>query len=721
MSVESLARYRIDKRLGMLGWKLDAKKESEINVRLGRHLKSHLDVKRLKGTEPDYTLYGEDSSIPIGIIEAKRPQHPKLSDALVQADGYASKLNLENAMLFASDGNIVLARHVSGEPAYIDGEPVCDFLPQDILSKIAVSKKIDTGEHLKNANDLIRIFERASNALRKDGVETGLSSLAEFCILIFIKTLSEKNRNLPNCGWDEISNKRGRAMRARYIEIINKYQKRYNGLLQQTKIRTPSVLEDMVRSIDTINFSGTDLDIKGGAYEYFLSTYSAASKSILGQYFTPRHITRMMASMLDVKFNETIYDPFCGTGGMLLSCYEQLYRQIKPRQKPKLDNQTLYGNDFAPSASQLAKMNMVIVGDGHSNITCRDSIGEGVQKKYNAVITNIPFNLDPRNDGSVYNVPEETDSNALCVHHCLQSLKPGGRAALIVPETIAYQPRYRNLRRIISSNHKLSAVIRLPRPTFKKYTSAQTCILFIEEAHNSSTNKFSLIHLKSDGFSAGTWREPTYDSDIPQFLNKWGSHQKEYKQVSVKHGDEFFKVSQHQESSQDSWSLGELIDVVREKTPLNPDEFYIQPGLNSRTNTVSPYGESRLGRNVSNYRKGKVLAHAGDLMIATLHTQRGNGLFAIADQTYMTTSQIVGKIREDVIDKYYLIIQLRKKLPTLETTDLVGRETYKEDEILGIRIQKPTSIDKNTKKLQDLMRQKFEIEHKIKELEGKEK
>ncbi len=119
-------------------------------------------------------------------------------------------------------------------------------------------------------------------------------------------------------------------------------------------------------------------------------------------------------------------------------------------------------------------------------------------------------------------------------------------------------------------------------------------------------------------------------------------------------------------------------------------------------------------------RGGKVIAQPGDLIISTLHTQNGNGMFAISDKEYICTSQIVAKIKEDIIDKKYLCLVLRKVLPTLKSRDLVGREPYKPAEILSLRIPKPEYLpDGLVDKIICLKKQRREIEHQINEAENK--
>ena len=121
-----------------------------------------------------------------------------------------------------------------------------------------------------------------------------------------------------------------------------------------------------------------------------------------------------------------------------------------------------------------------------------------------------------------------------------------------------------------------------------------------------------------------------------------------------------------------------------------PNEEYFEPRLSRNGVLSSSSGYGRFGRNIKG--NEKVLAEKGDLIIATLHTQ--DCLFAYSDKTYVTTSQIVAKVKEDLVSKAYLAFVLNKILPTIRKSDLVGRETYKNNEILSLRIPKPSNKDK---------------------------
>ena len=156
----------------------------------------------------------------------------------------------------------------------------------------------------------------------------------------------------------------------------------------------------------------------------------------------------MMCILLNPQIEEQIYDPFCGTGGMLIGIYNLLRKNIKKEKEIEiLNEQMLWGTDISFGTSQLAKMNMILLGDGHSNIQKDNSLKKIVNEKYDIVITNIPFNLSNIRKGEIPDT-SETNANILCIHHCINSIKKGGRICIIVPDNICYNSKYKDLRKI---------------------------------------------------------------------------------------------------------------------------------------------------------------------------------------------------------------------------------------------------------------------------------
>ncbi len=709
---EAHARVRINSMIESAGFKTHNFNSSDPSVEYERDVRNHLMRDRLNkaGKVPDYHFYEPNAATPMAFLEAKRFQGVKLEDALKQAIEYAMiacDTNTPAMIVFASDGIQVRSRHADGRELTLNNYPI-DYIPSPILMReLIVHPTTTQGQAINSVKSIIKLFEKVSGLMRSDGIDAGLERLREFCALLFIKIMSERGNTLAREKWDCLSSITGQNLIRGYKTIHQEYRKTYGDIFSATQLNNPVILEQIISSLIPINFTNSAIDIKGEAFEYFLAEYNAGAKSELGQHFTPRHITTMMAALLSPQTGDKILDPFCGTGGMLISMYQYIRMGFDSEKADfrnklhELQRATLFGTDISGGASSLAKMNMIILGDGQSNIQRADSFDNLEHHAYDKVITNIPFNLKgPINAQQCLPFIQASgmplsDYNSLCVVKCIESLKHGGSAAIVLPLTFCHSPEYKQIRDYIARKSKIRACIRLPKKTFIFYTTAQTAILIIDNAHRQQTRDFTYIHLKSDGMSQDSMREPIPENDMQELL-EYISENRIHEapgavEMQYSKGGSFLEFQQLFGSSENVWKLEELLTIKDTKQPLEPDRLYAQPGLDSQSNLVRVKGNLRLGRNI---KAEKVIAQAGDLIIGTLHTNSGNGLFAVADREYICTSQIVATIREDRVPPEYLIQALRREFSRqLIPTDLVGRENFTSKQILNVLIPKPSDVE----------------------------
>ena len=724
---EAHARVRINSMIESAGFKTHDYQLSDPSVEYERDVRNQVMRQRLSqaGKVPDYHFYAANSATPMAFLEAKRFQGGRLDDALKQATEYAMIAcgsDKPPMLVFASDGIQVRSQHADGSELTLNNYPI-DYIPSPTLMQDLVATPAATqGQAINSVKSIIKLFEKVSALMRSDGIDAGMERLREFCALLFIKIMSERGNIASRENWDRLSSIIGQNLISGYKNIHQEYRDTYDDIFSATQLNNPSTLEQIISSLRPINFTNSAIDIKGEAFEYFLAEYNAGKKSELGQHFTPRHITTMMAALLSPQTGEKVLDPFCGTGGMLISMYQHIRMGLDPDQSDfsdklsELQNETLYGSDISGGAASLAKMNMIILGDGQSNIQRADSFDTLEQHRYDKVITNIPFNLPKDRINTQQTLPfvkaskmSFTDYNSLCVVKCIESLKRGGSAAIVLPLTFCHSPDYRQIRDYIARKSRIRACIRLPGKTFISYTTAQTAILIVDNAHVQETNEFSYIHLKSDGMSQDKKREPVPDNDMRDLLEYISENRIDEAPnvVKMQHrsGGSFLEFQQIFGTADNVWKLEELITLKSTKVMLEPDKLYAEPGLDSQSNLVSIKGNLRLGRNIN---KEKVIASEGDLIVGTLHTNNGNGLFGIADREYICTSQIVGKIREDIVPPEYLIQALRREFPRqLIPTDLVGRENFTIKQILSVLVPKP-----NAKELAEM----YKVQESIEEL-----
>lgn len=493
-------------------WIIDNKPEKNVYFQKAKpeHQSKLEIISKKKGyKKPDYILYKD--SQPIGIIEAKRGGEP-LVEALKQATEYAEML--EAPLIFASNGAYVETSHlIKQKPLFINGDKVDKIIRyQEAISFIEKGdNEIYTisPELIKSKEDLIRVFKNVNNLLRKANIFSGYDRISEFSSILFLKLISEKDGEKSY--WNSIK-KQDDDFLLSYLNstVIRELETKYGGgVFSEINIKKPSLLRQIMEMLDPLILSDIKTDIKGDAFEYFLKNMNQADND-LGQYFTPRHVVKAMVHLVNPKFKETIYDPFCGTGGFLIESFNHIKENsiIETEEERKiLTEKTLFGVD-ATKVSTIAKKNMILHGDGHSNIKEQDSLENPVNNKYRALITNIPFSLkDVDYTNLYYNGIGKKNGDAVCMLHCLNALEKDGRMAVIVPEGFLFRKELKEVRKFLLSQANLELIVSLPSGIFQPYTGVKTDILYFTNAHNpEKRDGYYYFEVKNDGFTLDAHR-----------------------------------------------------------------------------------------------------------------------------------------------------------------------------------------------------------------------
>ena len=483
--------------------------------------KSDKEKKLLSSKRPDFILYDKKEN-PIAIIETKKSSHKNVAAALEQAITYAKLLKVDIAFVFSK--NILLSYHlVANASLYIDEQELVEFPESEILEKFVTQKTnsilLSEKVKIKSRKDLISVFEYANKQLRKAGITIGISRFTEFAILLFLKLVSEKESGftykIPDyISWDNYKTKSGDEL-LNYINeiVIPKLDEIFQSnekdtIFEKMKIKDSASLKNIIEKLDTLDISNIKTDIKGDAFEYFIQKYNSGNKD-LGEYFTPRHIVNFLVKIANPKYGEKIYDPFCGTGGMLISSFGYIYNNLEnfqlltPVVLEDLRKNTLYGSEKTTTA-KIAKMNMILTGDGHSNIKQQDTFVNPISNKFDIVITNIPFSQE--GTGAEFYDIDTNDGDSQAIQHILKSLKNNikSRAFVIVPEGVLNNSELSSLRKKLVLENHLQGVISLPCGAFLPYTEAKTSVLCLKSICDNT--KLFFYEVKNDGYTLTTRR-----------------------------------------------------------------------------------------------------------------------------------------------------------------------------------------------------------------------
>ena len=533
LPIERDTETLIDRTLTNLGWQ-DQPKHGKRNV-FKQQPKTLDQKKALKGLHPDYILYPTDSDQPLIVIEAKRAGR-NIHDALRQGLEYAQRIKAP--IVFATDGIFTKTLHVQFQkPLTLNGEELDELIREYLALQYLETSDLATKDKnvLESRKELISIFDQANELLRGEGLQAGVDRFSEFANILFLKIISEREDVNEESGapdfikreyrWDFFKNKTGTELRDYINSIVLQHFRDWfddKDIFADLRIRSPERLRKIIDLLDPLYLIDANTDIKGDAFEYFLKSYSSGNYNDLGQYFTPRHIVKTMVRVLNPQLGEKIYDPFCGTGGMLTETFKYIHNRM-PQNKNSLGllrQHTVYGRELTTIA-RIAKMNMILIGDGHSNVKQLDSLERPVVGEYDAVITNIPFSQET-DWGGLYDLPTR-NGDSICLQHCLQALNkdnPNSRAAIIVPEGFLFDAKFRKERKFLVEKYDLHTVISLPSGVFLPYTPQKASILYVKQrAKGKKKERIWFFEVKSDGFTLDNYRKPLANNDLDTLLD----------------------------------------------------------------------------------------------------------------------------------------------------------------------------------------------------------
>ena len=330
-------------------------------------------------------------------------------------------------------------------------------------------------------------------------------------------------------------------------------------------------LQVCVGPIEGVRLMGSNLRIMDDAFEYLLPTEAKKKK---GQFFTPRHVVEMCVRMLNPTRKEFVMDPACGSGGFLLHamdwCYPATDNDARELRKHKYAAKYLWGIDFEQRAAKTSRALMLIAGDGHTNIFGPDvssldpktwyetgsgqALMQGLRQakltakripenepltdddhaweyfenlKFDVILANPPFAGEMKDRKMLVHyelakralkrakdkAPKE-ERDVLFIERILKMLKPGGRAAIVLPQGKFNNSSLAFIREWILKKARLLAVVGLHPNTFKPHTGTKTSVLFIQKYTQEEINEINKVQQEV----AATC--PDYVAKIKKLLKK---------------------------------------------------------------------------------------------------------------------------------------------------------------------------------------------------------
>ena len=329
------------------------------------------------------------------------------------------------------------------------------------------------------------------NTLRHDGVDYG-DYIEQLAYLLFIKMADERGLELPeDTDWPYLRKQSGAALLDAYVEALRTLGQR-QGMLgdifsgAQSRLTNPVNLHRLIGLIDETEWIELDVDVKAAAFEGLLEKAAAEGKKGAGQYFSPRPLIRSRVRCIqpDPRAGQdfAIGDPACGTGGFLVASYEWLLGKTHDRDTAlRIRKHTYFGQELVPRPRRLALMNMYL-HQVEPHITLGDSIYEVPSgQRFDVVLTNPPFGTKgaSQSPGREDFVVQTSNKQLNFLQHVLTVLKPGGRAAIVVPDNVLFAGQAGEVFEVLMEDCDVHTVLRCPRGTFSPYTEGtKTNVIF---------------------------------------------------------------------------------------------------------------------------------------------------------------------------------------------------------------------------------------------------
>ncbi len=343
------------------------------------------------------------------------------------------------------------------------------------------------------------------NVLRDDGISYH-QYVTELTYILFLKMAKESRAEseIPeNCRWASLVGKSGLALKNHYKQILFQLGTNSRGRIQEiyqgaaSSIDEPKNLEKIIRAINELDWHEASENGFGDLYEGLLEKNAGEKKSGAGQYFTPRPLVDLMVRLMRPKAGELCNDPACGTFGFMIAAdryvrskTSDLFDLPEAQQKFQVE-QAFSGCELVHDTHRLAMMNAMLHGI-RGKIYLGDTLsalGKNL-KGYDLVLSNPPFGTKKGGERTARDDFSVSSSNKQLnfLQHIYRSLKPGGRAAVVLPDNVLFADgEGQRVRREFMDKCNLHTVLRLPTGIFYAQ-GVKTNVLFFVRGKSDKGN-----------------------------------------------------------------------------------------------------------------------------------------------------------------------------------------------------------------------------------------
>lgn len=398
---------------------------------------------------------------------------------------------------------------------------------------------------MTTTGDIVAKLWSLCNILRDDGV-TYNEYVTELTFLLFLKMLEEtkKEDRLPKAyRWRELVKRDGLDQLDYYKRLLLDLGKPEikDALVRaiftdaQTRLRKPTNLKALTANIDQLDWFSAREEGLGTLYEGLLQKNAEDKKSGAGQYFTPRPLIDCVIRLMKPQAGEVVQDPAAGTGGFLVAAdhyikgkTDDLYK-LSQQQGFFQRHNAFAGAELVPDTHRLCMMNLLLHGI-EGGVDLADTLSPDGERlpKADLVLTNPPFGTKKgggRPTRSDFSITADTSNKQLAfVEHVVRALKPGGRAAMVVPDNVLFEDNTgRRLRIWLMDLCDLHTILRLPVGIFYAQ-GVKTNVLFFRRGNNDKANTKAVwvYDMRANMPAFGKTRPLTLE-DFAEFEKAYGS------------------------------------------------------------------------------------------------------------------------------------------------------------------------------------------------------
>lgn len=448
------------------------------------------------------------------VIDAKKPRRALSEKDLLQVVSYAKLISTPQAMygVVCNGVDCITTDTYTGKRSMeIPTKPqllrAIDKAKKPVLKDVDIREVESVLFTLHNSKELYKVIQDCKDVIERRALIRSDQSFREMTKVLLVKMNEERRvRSAEGNNRFNIDYISSRARLNEVDEIVifkelfedakTKYPNIYTDTGEQINITDNLCICHIIKNLEPFSFLGTGDDIKGTVYEIFLKS---TLRGEFDQYFTPREIVEFMVKCVDPNIGDIILDPACGSGGFLIQAFNYVNAKINSSNASEVENNNkfktlidkcLWGHEADYDLHVLAKINLIMHGDGWNNIYQGDTLSSDKlpNNYFDVVLANPPFTIPygfkdvlQKYELGIDKEAEELD--ILFVEKSLSVLKEGCDLYIVLPEGLLNNKKYLYFREWLLNKADLLMSVSLPEGAFIPFggSVSKTCILGVRK------------------------------------------------------------------------------------------------------------------------------------------------------------------------------------------------------------------------------------------------